>query len=665
MKHTDVIRWRERVPGALRRLGRENAQRISAIVLATALLACAAITADAGAQVLTREQAVDALLDPASGVPIDPASSAVWSPFVDFLGLGDDFAGALPAGAQVEPAYLGIEPFPGQTHDVNVTSYFFWIDDEPLYARFTHATRFVFVNADMAAPSVANGGITVFVEGWWPAINTGAGFVEYFDGDRTTAFPPGFSNPDGLIAGLAHQPFPPAPAPAPPDGGPADAPANACAVIVRGGNGADFTSDVEKYKESLKNVDGVAQERITTLEMPTKQEVCDQLDALADVDPDCEKVFIRWTGHGGNGVLTLGNRERLTEAELCEKLSDLGDLGKPVCMTIDACRAGSMLTGALSDWDLPAGSVVIAATATDEVSWGGPLNDGDENFNGGAFSRAFTQCKAAADADADGDGYVSDKEAISWVLSEKPCYTARNPDWTHSIYPGGDSPKGDHEDDDKIQTPQVVEFGGPTVDRVIAKIDRAIAKLTRGIRKIESILPDPTPEQIEKVVPQVIAQLEATISQLEDAISQIDQILNPPPPPPPVDWDRVIAKIQAAINQIKRAIAKLTILIEHGEDLGPEEIQELLNSVLAQINQAIAELEGAIQQIEDPQPTPDCAGDITGDGEVNVFDLLELLAAWGPCDAPTGCPADLTGDDVVNVFDLLELLSQWGSCPEG
>jgi len=56
---------------------------------------------------------------------------------------------------------------------------------------------------------------------------------------------------------------------------------------------------------------------------------------------------------------------------------------------------------------------------------------------------------------------------------------------------------------------------------------------------------------------------------------------------------------------------------------------------------------------------PLCVADLDGDGAVGITDLLDLLAAWGPC---ADCPADLTGDDVVNVFDLLELLSTWGPC---
>lgn len=62
-----------------------------------------------------------------------------------------------------------------------------------------------------------------------------------------------------------------------------------------------------------------------------------------------------------------------------------------------------------------------------------------------------------------------------------------------------------------------------------------------------------------------------------------------------------------------------------------------------------------------PSAVP-CPADLTGDGAVNVFDLLEVLGGWGACAKPQSCPADLTGDDHVNVFDLLDLLGQWGSC---
>jgi hypothetical protein len=60
-----------------------------------------------------------------------------------------------------------------------------------------------------------------------------------------------------------------------------------------------------------------------------------------------------------------------------------------------------------------------------------------------------------------------------------------------------------------------------------------------------------------------------------------------------------------------------------------------------------------------------CPGDIAQNGQVDVFDLLALLSAWGPCANPSNCPADIAANGVVDIFDLLALLSAWGACPEG
>ncbi len=56
-----------------------------------------------------------------------------------------------------------------------------------------------------------------------------------------------------------------------------------------------------------------------------------------------------------------------------------------------------------------------------------------------------------------------------------------------------------------------------------------------------------------------------------------------------------------------------------------------------------------------------CPADVTGDGTVDVLDLLAVLAAWGPCEPD--CPEDINGDGIVDVLDLLEVLSAWGPCP--
>jgi hypothetical protein len=55
-----------------------------------------------------------------------------------------------------------------------------------------------------------------------------------------------------------------------------------------------------------------------------------------------------------------------------------------------------------------------------------------------------------------------------------------------------------------------------------------------------------------------------------------------------------------------------------------------------------------------------CPWDLDGDGNVNVVDLLIVIASWGPC---AGCPADFSGDGFVNVVDLLALIGNWGPCP--
>jgi len=67
-------------------------------------------------------------------------------------------------------------------------------------------------------------------------------------------------------------------------------------------------------------------------------------------------------------------------------------------------------------------------------------------------------------------------------------------------------------------------------------------------------------------------------------------------------------------------------------------------------------------EVIDCDPPDDIIGDITGDGLVNVQDLLALLAAWGACDGacPPACDADLDETCAVDVFDLLVLLNNWG-----
>lgn len=51
------------------------------------------------------------------------------------------------------------------------------------------------------------------------------------------------------------------------------------------------------------------------------------------------------------------------------------------------------------------------------------------------------------------------------------------------------------------------------------------------------------------------------------------------------------------------------------------------------------------------------AGDVNGDGLVNVEDILQVMAQWGTCGI--SCPEDLDGDGVVGVADLLIIVANW------
>jgi glyoxylase-like metal-dependent hydrolase (beta-lactamase superfamily II) len=56
-----------------------------------------------------------------------------------------------------------------------------------------------------------------------------------------------------------------------------------------------------------------------------------------------------------------------------------------------------------------------------------------------------------------------------------------------------------------------------------------------------------------------------------------------------------------------------------------------------------------------------CLGDANGDGQVNVNDLLAVVANWGP---NPGHPADFDGDGQVDADDLLTVITEWGQpCP--
>jgi hypothetical protein len=70
--------------------------------------------------------------------------------------------------------------------------------------------------------------------------------------------------------------------------------------------------------------------------------------------------------------------------------------------------------------------------------------------------------------------------------------------------------------------------------------------------------------------------------------------------------------------------------------------------------------ERAVTLMPEPEFEYFALGDLDGSGAVDIADLVDLLAAWGPCPPPPdGCIADLDGSGTVDVADLVLLLLAW------
>jgi hypothetical protein len=74
--------------------------------------------------------------------------------------------------------------------------------------------------------------------------------------------------------------------------------------------------------------------------------------------------------------------------------------------------------------------------------------------------------------------------------------------------------------------------------------------------------------------------------------------------------------------------------------------------------------QGASEDLDGDGVPDECqvVGDVTGDGLVDVLDLVVVILAWGPCAAPCPpvCPADVDSDCTVGVEDLTVIVESWG-----
>jgi hypothetical protein len=66
----------------------------------------------------------------------------------------------------------------------------------------------------------------------------------------------------------------------------------------------------------------------------------------------------------------------------------------------------------------------------------------------------------------------------------------------------------------------------------------------------------------------------------------------------------------------------------------------------------------SLSRISYAPPSVCRSADLTGDGKVNLFDVLLVIDSWGPCE---GCAADVFCDNVVNLFDVLSVIDAWSN----
>ena len=99
--------------------------------------------------------------------------------------------------------------------------------------------------------------------------------------------------------------------------------------------------------------------------------------------------------------------------------------------------------------------------------------------------------------------------------------------------------------------------------------------------------------------------------------------------------------------------------------LDPESVRDILQTTADDVHdQGFDENTGwgrinapaALQAVLDGLIVP---GDATGDGVVDVEDIVAVILAWGPCDEEGPCPADLDGSGFVDVQDLVEVILNW------
>ncbi len=316
---------------------------------------------------------------------------------------------ALQAGDVVRPWDDPTSPLASISYPIGSMTWFVWIDDHPS-RKFTHPTRFVFVDANNPSPTVGNGGIVVTPAEWWPVIN-GTSF--YSDSLERVTSADRFHNspPDGRV-------LPPPPAPS----GPAGPESNTKgAILVSGSAGKEFEGDIMDLDGAMQAQGGVPAGNIKKKVDAT---MADLKGFITDANnAGWRKVFVHIGSHGAVDRIQFDDRW-YTATELACELQKL--MAQNICITIESCKSGSLLDEIKTKLAGKTG-VSIAATdaAKDSYYW---VNHAGTDGNS-YFVEDFIACWANPAADGPDAGTdVSQSEAFEWVKANGSATTrGQNP----------------------------------------------------------------------------------------------------------------------------------------------------------------------------------------------------------------------------------------------
>ena len=109
----------------------------------------------------------------------------------------------------------------------------------------------------------------------------------------------------------------------------------------------------------------------------------------------------------------------------------------------------------------------------------------------------------------------------------------------------------------------------------------------------------------------------------------------------------------------------VALILQANPNLDPAEVKEILQQTAVDLGPGGMDNQfgaGRVDAYEAVLAALDAVanGDLDRDGDVDINDLLILLASWGTCPDCNDCPADLDGNCDVGIGDLLILLANWG-----